>query len=214
LIIDNDAMISLSGLEGLTYIVGDLFIGWNKSLTGLEALYKLSTVGGSLKITSNDAISSLKGLDNIKSATISTLKIKRNPYLSTCAVQSVCDYLADPNGAIVIFGNAPGCNSQVEVEKACTIKSAPAARISQKLAIYPNPFSTTITIEHNFEEQGYIHFAIYNQIGELVELIADGVRQEGSFQFTWSAIDQPAGVYFCVLRTEGGTETTKIIKLK
>jgi hypothetical protein len=40
------------------------------------------------------------------------------PY-ATCLPQGICNYLASPNGAIVIFGNAPGCNSQQEVEAVC-----------------------------------------------------------------------------------------------
>ena len=47
------------------------------------------------------------------------LIITDNENLSSCDVQSVCDYLASPNSSVSILWNAPGCNSQQEVEEAC-----------------------------------------------------------------------------------------------
>ncbi len=39
--------------------------------------------------------------------------------MSNCDAQSICDYLASPNGTIIIHDNAPGCNSPEEVEEDC-----------------------------------------------------------------------------------------------
>ena len=145
----NDSLVNLTGLENLTSIGGDLIIGgssiWdgNPSLTNLAGLNNLASIGDSLSIENNDALadlsgleslesiggylyildnatlSSLVGLDNIEAGSITDLYIENNNSLSTCEVQSVCDYLAAPNGTIEIHDNAPGCNSPEEVEEAC-----------------------------------------------------------------------------------------------
>jgi hypothetical protein len=73
----------------------------------------------------NPALTSLTGLENIDAGSISSLHIENNYLLSTCEVQSICDYLVAPNGTISIYGNAPGCNSQQEVEEACEIHCLP-----------------------------------------------------------------------------------------
>ena len=70
-------------------------------------------------IIDNDALTSLMGLDNIESNSIEDLIIYGNGCLFTCEVQSICDYLASPNGTVNIHDNAIGCNSQQEVEEEC-----------------------------------------------------------------------------------------------
>jgi hypothetical protein len=61
----------------------------------------------------------LTGLDNIAANSITNLKIRNNSSLSTCEVQSICDYLAAPNGTVTISDNVDGCNSQAQVIAAC-----------------------------------------------------------------------------------------------
>jgi hypothetical protein len=91
-------------------------------------------------------LTSLTGLDNIDADSIENLYIYDNSSLSTCEVQSICDYLLSPNGTINIHDNASGCDSQDEVELACTV-SVDEAHLSEKLFIFPNPSSTQITLE-------------------------------------------------------------------
>ena len=165
----NNGLTSLTGLEGLTSIVGALYIGGNTltSLTGLDnvtsiggylriggnwnlsslaGLDNLTSIGAYLSIVDNDALTSLSGLDNINAGTITDLTIKDNISLSTCEVQSICDYLVSPNGTIEIHNNAPGCNSPEEVEEAC--ESVSVEKIFQEgyLSLYPNPAKQEVNI--------------------------------------------------------------------
>lgn len=130
-------------------------IGWNlrlesnNALTSLNGLDNLTTINGTLKIYNNDALISLTGIDNIDASSIDDLQIYSNALLSTCEIHCVCDFLASPNGSIEIQDNATGCNSQEEVEAAClqevdelAIRNQPSA-----VRIYPNPSTTSITIE-------------------------------------------------------------------
>ncbi|HEY9115011.1 MAG TPA: T9SS type A sorting domain-containing protein, partial [Bacteroidales bacterium] len=67
----------------------------------------------------NPLLTSLTGIENIDAQTIDSLSIIGNSSLSTCDVQSICDYLASPNGSINIYGNASGCNNPAEVASNC-----------------------------------------------------------------------------------------------
>ena len=136
---------NLNGLSVLTSIGGALYIQcfFLTSLTGLD---NLTSIGAYLSIVDNDALTSLSGLDNINAGTITDLTIKDNISLSTCEVQSICDYLVSPNGTIEIHNNAPGCNSPEEVEEAC--ESVSVEKIFQEgyLSLYPNPAKQEVNI--------------------------------------------------------------------
>lgn len=116
---DNDLLTNLSGLENLTSAGGGLFIEYNETLTDLTPLLNLSTLDGTLRVKNNLLLTELTGLDNIDPESILHLSIYDNPLLPMCEVQSVCDYLASPNGITDIHDNAPGCNSAEEIEALC-----------------------------------------------------------------------------------------------
>ena len=118
-IFGNDELNDLSGLEGLKTIGGELQIGFNASLSNIQGLESLTSIDSTLFIADNGILQSLSGLDNISAGSITDLKIWGNNLLSTCNVQSICEYLAASNGTILIVGNAPGCNSEEEVQTAC-----------------------------------------------------------------------------------------------
>ena len=118
---ENHSLTSLTGLDNVTSIGGSLAIWYTNALTSLTGLDNVTSIGGGLVIRNNNALSSLTGLDNIYAATIEYLFIYDNISLSTCEVQSICDYLAAPNGSIIIYNNATGCNNQEEVEEACEL---------------------------------------------------------------------------------------------
>jgi len=127
----NESMTSLSGIENLIFIGGGLQIGddWelhggNPSLTSLSGLKNLEFINGFLKIEDNTLLTSLVDLENVKAGSISDIYITENSNLFECAIHSICDYLASPNGEIDIQNNAPGCNDQQEVEDACEVISS------------------------------------------------------------------------------------------
>ena len=66
-----------------------------------------------------NVINGLSGIENINSGSIEDLEIDHNYLLAECDVQSICNYLAGPNGTLEIHDNANSCNSQEEVEEAC-----------------------------------------------------------------------------------------------
>jgi hypothetical protein len=117
---NNDNLTNLSGLDNLNSIVGAVYISQNNALQDLTGLNALSAAGN-LSIWENESLVSLIGLENVNPSSISGLYICHNSSLSTCAVQSICNYLTSPEGTIDIFDNAPGCNNPPEVASACGI---------------------------------------------------------------------------------------------
>jgi len=165
---DNDALTSLTGLDNVTSIEGDLSIYGNDALTSLTGLDNFTSIGGDLSIHDNYAVTSLSGLNNIDAASIDDLLITFNGFLSTCEVQSICDYLAAPDGSIIIYDNATGCNSEEEVEAACAV---PVESINpeNEISIFPNPANNQLTISCK-DGTTIEKVIIYNQIGQIVLL--------------------------------------------
>ena len=119
--VGNQNLTSISSLNNLTSIGGNIIIDGNISLTNLTGLENITHIGGTIKIELNESLTSLEGLENIASGTIEDITINGNSSLSSCNVQSICDYLTSPNGSINIYNNAPGCDNPAEIASACGI---------------------------------------------------------------------------------------------
>ncbi len=162
----NYTLANLSGLENLTSIGWALRIEGNDDLTGMSGLESLTSIGGELLIRYNDALTSLFGLENIDAGSILDLGIYNNDLLSTCDVQSICNYLTAPNGTITIQDNAPGCNSPEEVELHC-LTQVEEIKTGNGITIIPNPSNDKITISSP-AITGNTHLSIFNVSGEKV----------------------------------------------
>jgi hypothetical protein len=209
---NNPELENLSGLGNLKSINGDFVVNSNDILEDFSGLENLNSIDGDLKIYLNNSLDSLTGLDSITPESIEDLVIASNENLSYCHVDSVCYYLAAPNGSVTIEDNAPGCNSKDEVYQICWENVIEFQNISDIL-ILPNPFISSTTLEYKLNQPANIQIKIYNHLGEQVELI-EQKQSAGKQQVIWNAEGMPAGVYYCVLKTESGTQTMKMIKLK
>ncbi len=182
--ISSYSLTSLSGLDNVASIGGYLSIDGN-SLTNISALGNVTTIGGYLSIQSNYDLTSLIGIDNIDAGSIEELYIINNSFLSTCEVQSICNYLASPNGSIEIHDNAPGCNSQEEVEQACDSINGVVINRAENYSIYPNPLEGILT----FSSEEITYIEIYDMMGALI-------ASSKSNKVDMS--NMPSGIYFAV----------------
>jgi hypothetical protein len=194
----------LSGLDSLSSIGGDLRIEHNNGLTDLSGLGGLKSIGGKLKVTNNDDLVSLAGIDHIESNSIEKLTIFLNPELSTCEVESVCAYLADPNGDIIIHDNAIGCNTAEEVQDSCEVHFGIfITDVKQEdLLIYPNPARQEI----NFSTEGFSidEVIIYTLTGQQVYTL---MPKDESIDIS---ILQP-GMYLVEVKVEGRKVRRKLV---
>jgi hypothetical protein len=201
-IVSNDNLANLTGLEGLTSIGGEIMIYFNNSLVSLKGLDNVTSVGGSIFISINTALISLSGLDNIGAGSITALEISDNTSLSTCDVQSICDYVAAPNGTMDIFENAPGCNSPEEVQEACLTSLKDLGSVNE-VSIFPNPGNNLLFISTPNNET-IDETVIYNHTGQKV--------QQGKPIYNTLDISklQP-GMYIVELVTDQGKVMEKLI---
>jgi hypothetical protein len=207
------SLLNLTGLSHIKVVNGGLTLSSNNQLQEITALSNLTSINGTLWISSNWVLTSLSGLDNINSASVSGLFIVGNNLLATCEVQSICDYLVSPGGYITIQNNAPGCNSPEEVEAACEALAVHEPGFPAQVSSYPNPFTSSATLEFELEESGLVDFEIVNQFDQVVDqFVLQG--QKGMNRFTWHAGSLPAGVYICQILSPGGQSSRKMVLMK
>jgi len=222
----NSSLPSLEGLQNLTTVGGNLNIGksmnpfGNQSLTSIEALNNLTTIAGDLTIKLNNKLTSLAGLDNVEAGTIEEIVILNNELLSTCHINSVCDYLSASGGNIYIQDNASGCNNPEEVEEACEEVSVEELGIENNFNITPNPCIDGVTLQYAINDltclpdrQGYLIFDLFGLTGTKVKSFIIQNAEPGNHELENDLSNLPAGIYFCKLKTHNGTQTQKIIKL-
>ncbi len=197
---------NLNGLNVITYIGGTLDVFYNSYLDDFTGLENVTSIGDNLYIHDNSGLISLNGLENIAASSITDLYIYDNQHLSYCAVQSICDYLANPNGDFEININDTGCNSPAEVEAECGMGFEEVGTRESQISTYPNPSHARFTIEVKIPlNQGVI--AIYSINGHEIN----------QFQITEPKMDfdisyLPAGVYFVRVTCEDEFRMFKVIK--
>lgn len=166
----NEQLISLEGLQSLTTVEGYMEIIGNTSLTNLNGLDSLTTIDGILGISTNANLVDISGIKNIDPNSIwELLSIRNNYSLSDCAIYSICEYIASPNGLIVIEDNAEGCNSQIQVESACPGLQVSDIKDNSDIVLFPNPAKLIIKISTKFKNLINL-ITIYNLQGQ--ELIS------------------------------------------
>jgi hypothetical protein len=84
------------------------------------------------------------------------------------------------------------------------------------LNIYPNPFSSSATIQFRLAAPGDINISVYNLLGQKVQILVDGEYTEGIHKIQWQGNDlnrTPAtsGIYFCRFMKDGKVSQIKKI---
>ncbi len=213
--IDGDDITNLDGLSILTSIGGYLDISGNPNLTSLTGLNNLTSIGGELVIKNNESLTSLLGLENINPGSITNLEIWENPLLSECHVISVCDYIESGNPNFEIYANADNCNSKEEIEEACEDPITDIQELTHKeiLSISPNPCSGSANLQFVISDKGLVNCDLFEVSGVKVKSLLDEKKLPGIYEMEIDLSDLSAGIYYCVLKTNDGTQTKKIIKL-
>ena len=79
---------------------------------------------------------------------------------------------------------------------------------------YPNPFNPATTINVSIPKESEVTLKIYDITGKEVSSLADGILKAGLYKFTFNATELPSGVYFYKLKTDGYTDTKKMVLIK
>nr|NQU90819.1 T9SS type A sorting domain-containing protein [Bacteroidota bacterium] len=212
----NDVLLNLSGLESLNSIGGDLTISFNDVLENLSGLNSLNSINGTLEISFNYALESLSGLNNVSPGSIENLYVYYNSALSNCAVESICEYLADTTGTVSIHSNAEGCDSMGEVQEVCLYLqvSEEDNMIPFDMTISPSPVNDFATLSFDIELPGLVLIEIYNATGVRIRNWHISVNSAGQNNFVVDFSGLPVGMYCCRAQLGSDVVTLKIIKSK
>jgi len=208
----NHLLSDFEGIDDLHSIGGGMTISGNFVLESISNLSNLTSIGGHLHITHNYFLSTLVGLDNINENSINELVIIFNDQLTTCEVESICNYLANPNGTFEIHDNATGCFNHIQVIEACE-----ATFIDEKIddlafTISPNPCSGSVKIQFTIYDDDIAIFELFDISGVMIKRIMNEPKKPGTYNMEFDMSDLPAGVYIIKLQTNNNIKMKKIIK--
>jgi len=79
---------------------------------------------------------------------------------------------------------------------------------------YPNPTNNESAIRVTLKQSGNVTVTVKNLIGQTVATLANGFMTAGDKSFTWEAGNNPSGIYFYTVESEGATASAKINLVK
>jgi predicted outer membrane repeat protein len=82
-----------------------------------------------------------------------------------------------------------------------------------QMAIYPNPFTNSVTISYTNDKAGPVLLQIFDNYGRLIAEPVNKFQPQGEQKIEWNGEGLPAGIYFCRLQTGNKVVTNKIVKI-
>ena len=79
---------------------------------------------------------------------------------------------------------------------------------------YPNPFNPETSIDFGLPQDGQVRLAVYNMLGQEVEVLVNEEVPAGYYTVSWDAAGLPTGVYFCRIEANNFTETRRMVLIK
>ena len=84
---------------------------------------------------------------------------------------------------------------------------------------YPNPFSTSITIELRIITAQKIDLVVYDMLGREINTIYSGFLSDGNYEFLWNGVNTnnekvSSGVYYIVAKSNNRQELKKVTLVK
>ena len=79
---------------------------------------------------------------------------------------------------------------------------------------YPNPFNPSTTINFNLPKAGNVKLAVYNLLGQEVQILVNGFKEAGVHTVNFEAANLNSGIYLYKIETNGLTSVRKMTLLK
>ena len=73
---------------------------------------------------------------------------------------------------------------------------------------YPNPFQSITTVPFELTSQASVSMVIYDQLGRIIETVAEGFYPAGAHSIEWNGSGFPDGIYYCQFKTDNGFNKT------
>lgn len=85
---------------------------------------------------------------------------------------------------------------------------------SEYVKIYPNPFIESTKIEYYIPTSSNVSIEIYDSFGKIVKIPLSKFQSSGHYSITINYEDLMPGIYYCIIKTQNYSKTSKIVKLK
>lgn len=82
------------------------------------------------------------------------------------------------------------------------------------VAIFPNPFNNSTTIQFQISEPGEISLKVYNMIGQEVETLINDYHYAGQYEIEWNPNNIKSGMYIYVFKLNDYIQSKKLIYFK
>lgn len=83
---------------------------------------------------------------------------------------------------------------------------------ANRINLYPNPFSESVTINLNVEDVSQIDIRIHDMYGRLIDIIdKKQLFSPGIYQYSWNAGKNSSGLYYLVIDDGRGTDIKSLI---
>jgi hypothetical protein len=89
-----------------------------------------------------------------------------------------------------------------------TIGGRYAAKACLPVFVFPNPVSTSATIEYSVRSNGPVRISVHDLLGREVVVVLDAFRSQGAYSTAIDASALAAGTYICRVSTAGGSSST------
>lgn len=119
------------------------------------------------------------------------------------------------DAAFCSFNNCAETTNLISVTDTCRNNRSAIASVetSVQATLFPNPFTTTITIEYVMEQEGMVEITISNLAGQVV-MYQKAQSTVGNQRVELNVSELSEGTYVCKIQTATGTEEIKIVKSK
>jgi hypothetical protein len=79
---------------------------------------------------------------------------------------------------------------------------------------YPNPFNPKTFIEYRIPKDGHVRIEVYNQNGQIVDVLVNSWQKQGIHLVSWNAERKASGTYFYRFKTDGFQEARKMVLIR
>ena len=78
----------------------------------------------------------------------------------------------------------------------------------------PNPFNNSTSITVIVEQYAKITLTVYNSVGEVIEVLNDGMLAPGRYEFSFKPANLPDGIYFYSMTDGKSVETKRMVFIR
>ena len=78
----------------------------------------------------------------------------------------------------------------------------------------PNPFNPETDIRFAVSQEAFVNVSVYNTVGQKIATLVDNYVSPGIHSVQWNAANNPSGIYFYRLESNGAAQTRRMLLLK